>query len=211
MTGLVRTEGREGIDNGGGLYRATRHVGLLLAHVLRSVHYVCLWISFFVFVKMAHDLSQLNFNRDPHTCKRSLIALSLMLYMLWKLISLFTSDNLKKKLSWDIFRRNRGLWVYALLYQCTLSIFSSYENFYQYNYLDLLFCLFHFTILALYNIEKVLSIWKINFVRVFGDSVELGAISFYVSIKIITVYISITMRFLSFIYDLHYHIYIFYV
>lgn len=105
-------------------------------------------------------------------------------------------------MSRDIFRRNRGLWVYALLYQCTLSICSSYENFYQYNYLDLLFRLFHFTILALYNIEKVLSIRKINFVRVFGDSVELGAISFYVSIKIITVYISITMRFLSFIYGM---------
>lgn len=105
-------------------------------------------------------------------------------------------------MSRDIFRRNRGLWVYALLYQCTLSIFSSYENFYQYNYLAHHFCLFHFTILALHNIEKVLSIWKINFVRAFGDSVELGAISFYVSIKIITVYISTTMRFLSFIYGM---------
>lgn len=41
-TGLVRIVEREGIDDGGELYCAMRHVGLLLAHVLRSVHYVCL-------------------------------------------------------------------------------------------------------------------------------------------------------------------------
>lgn len=77
-TGLVKIVGREGIDDGGELYCAMRHVGLLLAHVLRSVHYICLDFFFFAFMKMVHDLSQTNFNRSLYYLKRLTIIINII-------------------------------------------------------------------------------------------------------------------------------------